>query len=154
MIAPVAADSTPVLPRLSSGLRVTAPVPGTETRIVAARGFAPAITFHPGTQCAEPAAWGSYIDAAAAVPFKAAMRSLVETPTPRVVLDMSKVTMIDSSGLGAIVSAMKHLGPDRPLELSGLTEHVAAVFKLTRMDSVFTIHDSPEAATEGFRHAS
>jgi len=30
-------------------------------------GFRPALTFHPGTQCADPAAWGTYIAAAARV---------------------------------------------------------------------------------------
>lgn len=36
-------------------------------RQVAEMGFAPALTFHPGTQCADPAAWGAYIAAAAQV---------------------------------------------------------------------------------------
>ncbi len=30
-------------------------------RMVVARGYTPSVTFHPGTQCADPAAWGSYI---------------------------------------------------------------------------------------------
>lgn len=30
-------------------------------------GFTPALTFHPGTQCADPAPWGAYIAAAAGV---------------------------------------------------------------------------------------
>lgn len=94
------------------------------------------------------------IDAAAAVQFKDAMRSLTEAPSDRVVLDLERVTMIDSSGLGAIVSVMKHLGPERPLELAGLTEQVEAVFKLTRMDSVFRIHANAESATQDLRHAS
>jgi ornithine decarboxylase len=34
---------------------------------VARLGFAPSMTFHPGTQCKDPAAWASYINAAAAV---------------------------------------------------------------------------------------
>ena len=34
---------------------------------VVAMGFAPAMTFHPGTQCADPAAWGAYVCAAADV---------------------------------------------------------------------------------------
>ena len=34
---------------------------------VQARGFAPAMTFHPGTQCADPAAWVAYINSAATV---------------------------------------------------------------------------------------
>ncbi|MAN99187.1 MAG: ornithine decarboxylase, partial [Roseovarius sp.] len=29
-------------------------------RAVAERGFTPSMTFHPGTQCADPAAWGAY----------------------------------------------------------------------------------------------
>jgi ornithine decarboxylase len=36
-------------------------------RDVAARGFTPALTFHPGTQCDDPAAWGAYIIEAAKV---------------------------------------------------------------------------------------
>lgn len=34
---------------------------------VASRGFRPAMTFHPGTQCADPAAWAAYIAACAEV---------------------------------------------------------------------------------------
>ena len=36
-------------------------------REVAARGFTPSLTFHPGTQCADPNAWGAYVAAAARV---------------------------------------------------------------------------------------
>ncbi len=58
----------------------------------------------------------------------------------RVVLDLSSVGFLDSSGLGAVVAVMKALGPVRRLELSGLTPTVEKVFRLTRMDSVFIIH--------------
>ena len=40
----------------------------------AARGFVPAITFHPGTQCADPSAWGAYIAEAADVARMAGVR--------------------------------------------------------------------------------
>lgn len=36
-------------------------------KTVAAAGFIPSITFHPGTQCTDPNAWGSYIRAAAQI---------------------------------------------------------------------------------------
>jgi ornithine decarboxylase len=36
-------------------------------RAIVAAGYAPAITFHPGTQCADPEAWRAYIEAAADV---------------------------------------------------------------------------------------
>ena len=50
------------------------------------------------------------------------------------------------SGLGAIVAVRKLLAPDRVLELSSLTPTVEKVFRLTRMDSIFTIHPSHEVA--------
>jgi anti-sigma B factor antagonist len=90
------------------------------------------------------------IDAAGAIQFKDRMRELAQNPSPRVVLDMSRVAFLDSSGLGAVVAVLKALGPDRKLELSGLTATVQKVFRLTRMDSVFTIHDQ---VPDGMRHA-
>ncbi|MEZ5714640.1 MAG: STAS domain-containing protein [Paracoccaceae bacterium] len=82
------------------------------------------------------------IDAAAAIRFKDRMRELTAGGAPHVVLELSEVEFIDSSGLGAIVAAMKQLGATRRLDLAGLTPTVDRVFRLTRMDSVFTIHDS------------
>lgn len=43
-------------------------------RAVVARGMRPAMTFHPGTQCADPAAWDAYILAAAQVAESAGVR--------------------------------------------------------------------------------
>ena len=85
------------------------------------------------------------IDAAVAIRFKDAMREVAQTGSARVVLDLSNVAFLDSSGLGAVVAVMKELGPARPLELAALTPTVDRVFRLTRMDSVFTIHpDAPQ----------
>lgn len=82
----------------------------------------------------------SRIDAAIAIQFKDALRAAAGEDAPRVVLDLTAVSFLDSSGLGALVATMKLLGADRRLELAGLHENVARVFKLTRMDTVFTIH--------------
>lgn len=80
------------------------------------------------------------IDAAVAIEFKDAMRAETADGPDLVVLDLSAVGFIDSSGLGAIVAAMKHLAPRRKLALAGLTPTVDKVFKLTRMDSVFSLY--------------
>ncbi|WP_306005249.1 STAS domain-containing protein [Aquicoccus porphyridii] len=81
------------------------------------------------------------IDAAVAIRFKDRMRELTATGAPHVVLDLGEVDFMDSSGLGAIVAAMKQLGATRRLDLAALRPNVEKVFRLTRMDSVFTIHD-------------
>lgn len=82
------------------------------------------------------------IDAASAIQFKEKMREVTESGDQRVVLDLARVLFLDSSGLGAIVAVKKLLGPDRMLELSGLTPTVKKVFRLTRMDTIFTIHST------------
>ncbi|AQS49565.1 MULTISPECIES: STAS domain-containing protein [Thioclava] len=80
------------------------------------------------------------LDAAIALRFKERMRDVTMQPAPRVLLDLSKVEFLDSSGLGAVVAVMKSLAPDRQLELCGLTPNVVKVFRLTRMNSVLPIH--------------
>ena len=86
------------------------------------------------------------IDAAGAIQFKERMREVTAEGPTRVVLDLSHVGFLDSSGLGAVVAVMKLLMPKRKLELAGLTPTVEKVFRLTRMDSVFVIHQTVPGA--------
>ena len=93
----------------------------------------------------------SRIDAAAALAFKDGVRAAAQDGPDKVILDLSAVTFIDSSGLGAIVASMKHLAPDRALILAGLGPTVQKVFKLTRMDQVFTLHETRQQALDMHR---
>lgn len=86
------------------------------------------------------------IDAAIAIQFKDKVRELATDAPDRVVMDMSKVDFLDSSGLGALVATMKQLGTGRKLELASLSPTVQKVFRLTRMDSVFVVHSNKGAA--------
>ena len=89
---------------------------------------------------------GDRIDAAVAIEFKNAMRAETDGGPETVILDLSAVGFIDSSGLGAIVASMKHMGQDRTLALAGLTPPVDKVFRLTRMDSVFSLFATLDGA--------
>ncbi|WP_371170875.1 STAS domain-containing protein [Aliiroseovarius sp. 2305UL8-7] len=89
------------------------------------------------------------IDAAIAISFKDRMRELTDKGPARIVVDMEQVDFIDSSGLGAIVAAMKQVGADKSFELASLSGTVKKVFKLTRMDTVFTIHANVDTALGG-----
>ena len=93
------------------------------------------------------------IDAAGAIAFKDQLRAVSQVGAARVIVDMCKVDFVDSSGLGAIVGAMKLLAPDRKLELAGLTPMVEKVFHLTRMDTIFTIHRTADHFATGHQAA-
>lgn len=90
------------------------------------------------------------IDAAVAIEFKDSMRTETDGGPDVVILDLSEVQFIDSSGLGAIVASMKHMGPNRTLALAGLTPTVEKVFRLTRMDSVFSLFSTLDNAVQDF----
>ena len=87
----------------------------------------------------------SRLNAAGAVTFKDAVRAAVEGHRGRVVLDVSRVEFLDSSGLGALVAVMKLL-PQRRLELVGTGPVVLKVLTLTKMDRVFILHRDRDAA--------
>lgn len=84
------------------------------------------------------------IDASVAIQFKDKVRELSQDGPNRIILDLNQVDFIDSSGLGAIVAVMKLQGDARRLELAALTPPVRKVFRMTRMDTIFKIHDSLE----------
>ena len=86
------------------------------------------------------------IDAACAVQFKDRMRELTQNASSRILLNLEHVNFVDSSGLGAIVGALKQLPLNGTFELAALTPAVDKVFRLTRMDSVFAIHMDTDAA--------
>ncbi len=92
------------------------------------------------------------IDAAVAIQFKDHMRAILDRAQGRVVLDLAQVEFVDSSGLGAIVAAMKQMRDGTRLELAALQPNVEKVFRLTRMDTVFPIHVAADAAVNP--HAS
>jgi anti-sigma B factor antagonist len=86
------------------------------------------------------------LDAARAVDFKEKMAVLINQGTNQVVLDLSAVKFMDSTGLGSLVSVLKLLGGKRDLILCGVKGMLQDLFKLTRMDRVFVIVDTEEDA--------
>jgi anti-sigma B factor antagonist len=86
------------------------------------------------------------LTAAIAPDFKQRMADAVEAGHNRLVLDLSRVTFIDSTGLGALVGVLKRIGNRGDLAVCGLQPAVQQMFKLTRMDRVFRIFPDAETA--------
>jgi anti-sigma B factor antagonist len=92
------------------------------------------------------------LDAANASEFKCDMAPLLEVHG-KLVLDLSKLRFVDSSGLGAFVSCQRTLNAKGgTLKLSGLSKQVRTVFELVRMHRVFAIYPSKEEAVRAFEN--
>lgn len=79
------------------------------------------------------------LDASVAVVFKQEILSFIEQSKHGILLDFSHVDFIDSSCLGALVSILKALNGRGELALCSLNSNIQNMFKLTRMDRIFTI---------------
>ena len=86
------------------------------------------------------------LDATKAVPFKEKMSEFINAGNKLIVLNLSEVDFIDSSGLGAIVSALKKVGREGDIVICNSKDPVKTLFKLTRMDKVFRLFETEEEA--------
>ncbi len=86
------------------------------------------------------------LDAAMAPALRACLIETIDAGRRKIVLDLAAVDFIDSSGLGAIISALKHLGGDGELAVTNLAEPIRSLFSLTRMDRLFPIYATAEEA--------
>jgi anti-anti-sigma factor len=63
-----------------------------------------------------------------------------------VLLDLKEVTFMDSSGLGALVSALKTVrSSGGKLSVCSINDQVKMLFELTSMDRVFEIYPNQDA---------
>jgi anti-sigma B factor antagonist len=92
------------------------------------------------------------IDASLAVKFKNDVSEIIGDSGNRVVLNLHNVDFIDSSGLGVIVALMKSIGGSGNISICNMKDPVLGVFKLTRMDKIFSIHATEADALSRFHH--
>lgn len=87
------------------------------------------------------------LNMAVAAPLREQLRGLVQSGNSELVVDLSAVEAIDSSGLGALISGLKaarQSGGD--LRISGPCAQVTAVLELTNLNRVLKSVESPEDA--------
>ncbi len=77
----------------------------------------------------------------------AQLAALIKQKPARVVVDLSKVTYIDSSGLAVLIEAMQNVGSyGGSFALTGLQDGVRPIFEIARLDQVFRIFPDTAAA--------
>ncbi len=87
------------------------------------------------------------LDLASASEFKQMLNDTVEAGDRILVVDLSKVPFVDSSGLGALISGMKATrlaGGD--LRIAQVGEQARLILELTNLDKVMKIYTTVEEA--------
>lgn len=92
------------------------------------------------------------LDASNVPEFKRDLAPVLHENT-KLVLDLSRVRFIDSSGLGAMLACLRQLTSRKgDLKLFGLSKQVRAAFELVRMHRIFDILGTREEAIQAFEH--
>lgn len=76
-----------------------------------------------------------------------ALQRLMSEGSQRLVVDMAGVDLITSDGLGALIRARKTSAEvGGTLVLSGVKGNILDVFRMTRLDKIFTLYESVDSA--------
>jgi anti-sigma B factor antagonist len=77
----------------------------------------------------------------------ASLGAMIEQKPQRLVVDLSKVTYIDSSGLAVLIEGMQNVEAyGGKFILAGIRENVRPIFEIARLDQVFIIFPHVDAA--------
>ena len=77
----------------------------------------------------------------------AALQTMIEKKPNQVVVDLARVSYIDSSGLAALIEGMQNVQEyGGKFALASLQEPVRTIFEIARLDQVFRIFPDVNAA--------
>ena len=80
------------------------------------------------------------LDAVTAPELRSVVDQLVSEKRPSVTLELSSLRLIDSSGVGVIVSLFKRIRANGgQVKIVGLRDQPRAIFRLLRLDRVFPV---------------
>jgi anti-sigma B factor antagonist len=80
------------------------------------------------------------------------VKELIDKDVKKVVIDLGKVSWMNSTGLGALMGAMTSLrNADGELKLSRVTEKVKSLFMVTKLITIFDTFETEEEAIDAFK---
>ena len=102
------------------------------------------LTSDPSVLVAEAA---GEIDLHRSADFQRGLIALVEQRPGTIVLDLTGVAYMDSSGVASLVKLLARVRREKiGLKLVGMSRRVQSVFQITKLDTVFEIHRTMEEA--------
>lgn len=93
------------------------------------------------------------LDASAVRDHKDTLKNKAESVNNWLVLNMEGIDFIDSSGLGLVVSLVRHARENSAdIAITNLTPQAQTLFELTRMTRIFNIYENESVAVEALKH--
>jgi len=90
------------------------------------------------------------LDITTAWQFRLNLQDCISRVSPHIVINLSQVNFIDSSGLTSLVAGMRDADKVQgSFRICSVHPEAKLVFEVTMMDSVFEIYDTEEAALQG-----
>src|SRR5574341_868087 len=81
---------------------------------------------------------GDVVDVSHAVEVRDKLHEFVSQGTKKVVFDLSKVTLMNSLGVGILICALTTIKSNQgELKLSGVTERIKSLLVITRLITIF-----------------
>lgn len=94
------------------------------------------------------------VDGQVAAQFKAKLLITAQPDIEGLIIDLSSVEAMDSSGLGALLLAHRQLKDhDVPVILTGVQDFVKSLMSITRIDELFEYYETTEEALQTFQDA-
>ena len=94
---------------------------------------------------------GGEIDVYNAGQLKTALSDLIAEKKFRILLNMKRVSYMDSTGIGVLVTMLNPLKQSNgELKLAHTSDSIQKVFRLTKLITFFDLQDSEEAAITAF----
>ena len=82
---------------------------------------------------------------------KKSFDKLINSKTPKIVVNLAKVTYVDSSGLATLVEILKNMRSyGGRLRLSNMSSKVKSLFEITKLEKLFEIITNEEEAISTF----
>lgn len=87
------------------------------------------------------------IDLSTVPELKQALLDAIDAGGRHIIIELSRVRYMDSSGFGVLLGATKRLRPaGGQLYLVGCTEPIARLLQITRLNTIFELYESEEVA--------
>ncbi len=83
--------------------------------------------------------------------FREKIKTLVQDGFLKIVLDVSKIKWLNSSGLGALISALATINNNGgDMRIANVTEKIKSLFMITQLIKVFKTFETAERAVASF----